>query len=99
MARERSKNREEGQAIEPHRQTGMSRMEPWSGFGPFSMMRRFSDEMDRMMQRMMGNFGFPAFERFHSLTGIENFTPEVDVFERDGKLVITADLPGLTKDD
>jgi HSP20 family protein len=27
------------------------------------------------------------------------FSPHVDVFEKNGKLVITADLPGLNKDD
>lgn len=93
MARERSKNREENQTIEPHRQSGISRLEPWSMFGPFSMMRRFSDEMDRLMQHMTGNFGSSNMER------MENFVPHVDMVEREGKLVITADLPGLTKDE
>jgi HSP20 family protein len=99
MAKERSKNREEGQAMEPHQQTGISKLEPWSTFSPFGMMRRFSDEMDRMMERMVGNFGFPSFERFPSFRGHENFSPEIDMFERNGKLVITTDLPGLNKDD
>ncbi len=94
MARERSKNREENQAIEPQRQSGMSRLEPWSMFSPFSMMRRFSDEMDRMMQHMMGTTGFSG-----NMERMENFVPHVDMVERDGKLVITADLPGMTKDD
>lgn len=97
MARDRSKNREENPAMETHRPGGISRMEPWSGFSPFSMMRRFSDEMDRMMQ-MIGNVGFPG-ERLSSLSAMENFTPHIDVVEKNGKLVITADLPGLNKDD
>jgi len=58
-------------------------------------MRRFADEMDRTF----GDFGFPMMKGFTPLGSDESFTPKVDVFERDGKLVITADLPGMTKED
>jgi HSP20 family protein len=95
MARDRSKNREENQSVEPQRKTGVTRFEPWHSFNPFSMMRRFTDEMDRVFE----GFGFPAVERFGPFTGGEIFSPEIDMFERDGKLVISADLPGLNKDD
>jgi HSP20 family protein len=86
MARERSKNREDNQAIEARRRNPVSRPGAWPAWTPISMMRRFADEMDRMFE----GFGFPNAERF---------APELDIFERDGKLVISADLPGLTKDD
>ena len=99
MARESSKNREGTQAVEPRRQGQASRMQPWPSSGPFSMMRRFSDEMDRMFDRVFEGYGFPAQERFSPWTASEVFSPHVDIFERDGKLVISADLPGLTKDD
>jgi HSP20 family protein len=95
MARERSKNREENQGVEPRRRGALSRMEPWSALSPFSMMRRFADEMDRMF----GGFGLPTAERLGPWAAAERFSPEVDIFERDGKLVVRADLPGLTKDD
>jgi HSP20 family protein len=95
MARERSKNREEGQAIEPRRRGQVSRMESWPISSPFGMMRRMADEMDRMFE----GFGFPSMERFSPWSSAERFSPEVDMFERNGKLVISADLPGLTKDD
>ena len=99
MARENSKNREGTQAVEPRRQGQVSRMQPWPSSGPFSTMRRFSDEMDRMFERALGGYGFPALERFNPWTASETFSPHVDIFERGGKLVISADLPGLTKDD
>ena len=99
MARESSKNREGTQAVEPRRQGQVSRTQPWPSSGPFSMMRRFSDEMDRMFDRVFEGYGFPALERFSPWTASEAFSPHVDMFERDGKLVISADLPGLTKDD
>src|SRR5262245_44784974 len=93
MARERSKNREESQDIEPRRRGQIARTEAWPSFSPFGMMRRFVDEMDRMFEGV----GFPSMER--SWTTAERFSPEIDIFERDGKLVLRADLPGLTKDD
>jgi len=94
MAREHSKNREETQAVDPRRRSQISRSESWPSVGPFGMMRRLFDDMDRMFE----GFGFPALDRFSSWTS-EAFSPHVDVFERDGKLVISADLPGLNKDD
>jgi HSP20 family protein len=96
MARERSKNREETQAVEPRPRSQVSRSEPWPSFGPFSMMRRFFDDMDRIVE----DFGFPTWERARPWTAeVATFSPHIDMFERDGKLVISADLPGLNKDD
>jgi HSP20 family protein len=94
MARERSKNQEENQAIEPRQQGQVSRTEQWPLFSPFGMMRRFFDDMDRMFAG-----GLPNLDRFSSWTPSEMFSLHVDAFERDGKFVITADLPGLNKDD
>jgi len=101
MARERSKNREESQsrsqAMERQQGGQMSRRErDWATpFTPFSLMRRFADQMDRMFE----DFGFPSVQRFGRSWGMEMFSPQVEMFERDRKLVVRADLPGLTKDD
>jgi HSP20 family protein len=70
---------------------------------PFALMRRFSEEMDRLF----GNFGFGAsvasgFGReFGRPADLESsmWLPQVEAFEREGKLIVRADLPGLTKDD
>jgi len=68
----------------------------WS---PFSFMRRFSEEMDRLFD----DFGFSGalmprgFRRdFEEMSA---WSPQTEVFERGSDLVIRADLPGLTKDD
>src|SRR5215831_5493868 len=99
MARERSKNREESQsqAVERPGAGQMSRRETWPSFTPFGMMRRFADEMDRMFE----GFGFPGTGRLGPLLGsyagswgMERFSPQIDIFERDGKLILRADLPG-----
>src|SRR5262245_3033552 len=84
MARERSKNREESQRTEPQRRGELFRTEPFPAFSPFGMMRRFATEMDRV---------------FEGWAGGERFSPQIDIFERAGKLVIRADMPGLSKDD
>ena len=71
---------------------------------PFAFMRRFSEEMDRLFE----DFGFgrgwlaPGFER--SLDRLETlaegaWAPQVEVIERDNRLIVRADLPGMTKDD
>jgi HSP20 family protein len=71
---------------------------------PFTFMRRFSEEMDRLF----GDFGFgrgwlaPGFEggldRLGTLGGA-SWAPQVEVIERDNRLIVRADLPGMSKDD
>jgi len=51
------------------------------------------------MDRMFEDFGFPSMRRFWGTPEAARFSPDIDVFERDGKFVVTADLPGMTKDD
>lgn len=49
-----------------------------------------------------GFFSDPFFERlwneFHSITQ-EEWVPSVDLIEKDGKIELTAELPGMKKDD
>jgi HSP20 family protein len=62
--------------------------DPWEfSSSPWSMMRRFNDEMDRL-------FGG---EREGGETSM--WSPSIDVRERDNNLIISADLPGINKDD
>ncbi len=78
--------------------------QPWAGGSPFAFMRRFSEEMDRLF----GDFGFGRGVHSPSLgRGLGGFaeaggtlwSPQVEVFERGGQLVVRADLPGMTRDD
>jgi HSP20 family protein len=95
---------------QPSQQTGLARREQTSpslmSGSPFSFMRRFSEEMDRLFE----DFGFgrgwlaPSLGRDLFPAGFGDFgqtawSPQVEVFEREGQLVVRADLPGLTKDD
>jgi len=96
-----------GRGDRPSQQTGMARGGQFgspSSSSPFTFMRRFSEEMDRLFD----DFGFggswlgssygrdisPIGEFRQSL-----WSPQIETFEREGQLVIRADLPGLTKDD
>jgi HSP20 family protein len=64
---------------------------------PFSFIRRFMNDMDRLF----GDFGFgPSFSPLtSSWQGESTWEPRVDIFERDGQLVVHADLPGLREQD
>jgi HSP20 family protein len=94
MARELSKEKKSSQNLEQK----PSRRDVWPGsYSPFSVMRRFASDMDRMFE----GFGFPSMRRFGRWGwGTESlFSPELEILEREGKLIIRADLPGLNKED
>jgi HSP20 family protein len=76
------------------------------GGGPFSIMRRISDEMDRLFENFgMGRgFGLDAggwndSERQRGQNAPSIWSPHIDVCERNGKLLIQADLPGIRRED
>ena len=60
-------------------------------YGPFSLMRRFSEEMDQFFHNTFGRM------REGQMGGA--WSPPVDVRERDGKIEIAAELPGIKKED
>lgn len=85
---------------EGRRQSGMIRSEP------FSLLNRFADEMGRLF----GDFGpgrsllSPFAGRGFAPVGFGEissavWSPQIEVFEREGQLIVRADLPGLSKDD
>lgn len=76
-------------------QTGLSRRSqsaPALWTSPFSFMRRFGEDMDRLFE----DFGFAGMQQ--GITQIAS-VPNVEMTERDGQLIIRADLPGVKKDD
>ena len=94
----------------------LTRSEPQRGLfresqftSPFSFMRRFSEEMDRLFDDFglgggltrPGSFGrgsfAPTFGR--EFEELSTWTPQTEVFQRGNELTVRADLPGLTRDD
>lgn len=72
---------------------------PWRGWeplfrgslfnlNPFALMRQFTEEMDRI-------FGAPATRE----AGEWVWAPAIEVKEKDGKLCVTAEIPGVKKED
>lgn len=59
-------------------------------FGDFAGLRR---QMDEMLNRTLGGFASEDGETMSS------WAPLMDVLEREGEIVLRAELPGLTEDD
>jgi len=59
---------------------------------PFAMMRRFSEDMDRMFSSSWDDREFGGRD-------LQSWAPAVEVREREGNLIVNADLPGLNKED
>lgn len=78
----------------------------WGG-DPFRMMRHLAEEMDRVFDDFGIGRGLPApwgFGRSHAPafgqgSEMSAWSPQVEIFEREGQLVVRADLPGLNKND
>lgn len=72
---------------------GMARRDQYpSIFSPFGMMRRMMEDMDRMFGGFAGYGG-----GLGELGG--GWSPQLELFEKDGYLVVRADLPGLKEED
>ena len=66
------------------------------GLSPFRGFGDMQSQMDRMFSEMWGNLGrSPA----RQLEGITEWAPAVDATEKDGNLVIRAELPGVRPED
>lgn len=67
---------------------------------PFTALRQMTSDVDRFFEDpFAAAFRFPRF--FRTLRSAEptGWFPEIDVFEKDNRLVTKIDLPGLKKDD
>jgi HSP20 family protein len=66
---------------------------------PFARLRQMTSEFDRLFE----DTGWPAFRwpalRVRAIDEGAKWFPEIDVFEKDNRLVTKIDLPGLKKED
>jgi HSP20 family protein len=89
VTKEKSITKREAIPPSPFRET-FAPMFPFGrffGLSPFALMREFTDEMDRMFRGVA-----PTAEEI-------TWTPAIDVQQTDGSLVVTAELPGLKKEE
>ena len=88
---------ERSQHVTPvRRQEGAGGMDLWrdSSTSPFAMMRRLSDEMDRIF----GDWGFSPW-RGTRLGTLQAWSPTIEVSQQGNEVVVRADLPGLKKEE
>jgi HSP20 family protein len=64
---------------------------------PFTLMRRLSDDMERIVEDTWGARRFPRLFRALELPDTR-WMPDIEAFERKGEFVVRADLPGMNKD-
>ena len=66
---------------------------------PFALMRQMTAELDRLFE----GFPLPSFalsaRPTQAVSPRERWFPDIEVFERDNRLVTKVDLPGLKKED
>jgi HSP20 family protein len=66
---------------------------------PFGMLREMTSEFDRMFdETTWPTFRWPLARRKPQFEAVA-FTPAIDVFEQDNRLITRVDLPGLKKED
>jgi len=62
---------------------------------PFELMRRFSDEMDQAFE----NFGLWNQRQSQGGSQMSMWAPAIEVFQKEGNMIVRAELPGVNKDD
>lgn len=75
-----------------------AQMEPRRFVGdPFALMREMTTDLDRVF----GDFTWPSMQwpAIRAIRAHDAWYPQVDVFEKDNRLVTKIDLPGLKKED
>jgi HSP20 family protein len=79
-----------------NKETGLTR--PAAARDPFALLRQMTAEFDRFFEEpAWPAFRWPAF-RAKAIADTKWF-PQIDVFEKDNRLVTKVDLPGMKKED
>jgi HSP20 family protein len=65
---------------------------------PFGLLRQMTSEFDRTFDDpFLSSFHWPS--RIFAAPRAINWSPEIDIFEKDNRLVTKVDLPGMKKED
>jgi HSP20 family protein len=74
----------------------IERWKPQRGLTPWSSYRDIAD-MEHQIDRMFGDSLFPSL--WSRVPEAKAWFPDIDVFEKDGKFVVKAELPGMEEKD
>jgi HSP20 family protein len=96
----KDKENKKQESIELQTRNGGKGLESTS---PFSFVRRFAEDMERLFDDFNG-YRFPSLfgrDVFPFRKEFENvaWAPQIEVLQHNGDLTVRADLPGLTQDD
>ena len=110
-AAERERNLEPRRETGARRGASLARRTPYFGTAatPFSLMRRMAEDIERLFSDAdyaRVGYGLTTPQRYASQDPWRSDTrlteatwaPQLETFRKDDKLVVRADLPGLTKD-
>ena len=64
---------------------------------PLTLLKQMTSELDRLFDEPFLSFKWPAFKKLSIPAAA--WSPKVDVFEKDNRLVTRIDLPGIKKED
>ena len=64
---------------------------------PMTLLKQMTAELDRIFDEPFLAFNWPAFKKLAAPAAA--WSPKVDVFEKDNRLVTRVDLPGMKKED
>jgi HSP20 family protein len=79
------------------KETGLTRAA--AGRDPFAVLRQMTSDFDRTFEESAWpSFRWPSFRTRRALEAA-SWCPEIDVFEKDNRLVTKIDLPGMKKED
>jgi HSP20 family protein len=76
--------------------SGMQGLQPF-GFGPFSLLQRMFNDMERLTDLVSGGQQMSSGGGRQGALAL--WTPRIDVVRRDDRLVVRADLPGISPDE
>jgi len=63
-----------------------------------NLLEDLRHDMEALWERPFQKLFEPFSRTFHNLKTTSAWTPTVDVFEKEGELIVKADLPGLAKE-
>jgi HSP20 family protein len=66
---------------------------------PFDLFDDFPREMARIWGQMLPFFPRPIFRPFGGIEAPGTWAPRVDAYDKNGSLIVKAELPGVSKDD
>lgn len=86
--------KEREKALVPVRRGGVVPREPMSDWGPFALMRRMREDMDRLMGEFLP-MRWPDLGAWE----VSAWAPRADLYETDTEVVVKAELPGVDPKD